>query len=94
MTLSLPDTKFSGVFERRTATGSNAFSLFISLDATIFVLMSVITHIETICPKILTKPRPKNAKRSLSVGIELLVITGNNMHLIFKRSDEIHHCKQ
>ena len=52
VTLSLPHTKFSGVFERRTATGSKAFSLFISLDATTFVLMSVITHIETICPKI------------------------------------------
>ena len=39
--------------------------------------MSVITHIETICPKIQTKPRSKNAKGSLPVGIELLVLTGN-----------------
>ena len=52
VTLSLPHTKFSGVFERRTATESNAFPLFISLDATTFVLISVITHIETICLKI------------------------------------------
>ena len=35
MTLLLPHTKFSGVFERRTATES----LFISLDATTFVLI-------------------------------------------------------
>ena len=73
MTLSLPPTKFSGVFERRTATGSKAFSLFITLDATKFVLIRVITHIETIYPKM-----PKNAKRSLPVGIELLVLTGND----------------
>ena len=39
MTLSLPHTKFSGVLERRTATGSKAFSLFISLDDTTFVLI-------------------------------------------------------
>ena len=71
VTLSLPHTKFSGVFDRRTATRSKAFSLFISLDATTFVLISVITHIETIYLKILTKPRPKSAKGLLLVGIEL-----------------------
>ena len=68
MTLSLPRTKFSGVSERRTETGRKAFSLFIDVDVTKFVLMSVITHIEAICPKILTKPQPKNAKRSLPFG--------------------------
>ena len=30
-----------GVFERRTSTGSESFSLLISLDATKFVLLSV-----------------------------------------------------
>ena len=55
VTFSLPRIKFnlsSGVFERRTATGSKTSSLFICLDATTFVLISVITLIETICLKI------------------------------------------
>ena len=39
-------------FDRRTSTGSEPFSLFISLDATIFVLLSVLILIETIYPKI------------------------------------------
>ena len=60
-----------------TATGSKAISLFTSLDATKFVLISVITLIEMICPKIWTKPRPKTAQKSLLVAIELLVLTGN-----------------
>ena len=51
VTISLPHTKFSGV-QRRTETGSKAFSLFITLDTTTFVLISVITHIETVCSKI------------------------------------------
>ena len=50
--LSLPHTKFSGVCLQWTTTGIKAFSLFISLGITKFVLISVITHIVTICPKI------------------------------------------
>ena len=34
-----------------TSTGSEAFSLLICLDATRFVLLSVFTHIKTICQK-------------------------------------------
>ena len=42
----------SDVFERHASTGSDPFSLLISIDATIFVLPSVLILIETICPKI------------------------------------------
>ena len=55
VTFSLPRIKYnlgSGVFERRTATGSKTSSLYICLDTTTFVLISVITLIETICLKI------------------------------------------
>ena len=48
VTFSLPRIKFnlsSGVFERWTATGSKTSSLFICLEATTFVLISVITLI-------------------------------------------------
>ena len=55
------------VFERRTSTGSEAFSLLISLDAATFVLLSVLTLIETICPKICSKSRLKSAKSPLPV---------------------------
>lgn len=50
------------VFERRTATGSKAFSPLTGLDATTFVLLSVFTPIETISSKIWAKPLPKNTK--------------------------------
>ena len=59
----------SDVFERRTSTGSEPFALLISLDATIFVLLSVLTLIETICPKIWFKLRLKSAKSPLPVDV-------------------------
>ena len=59
----------SDVFEQRTSTGSDPFPLLISLDATIFVLPSVLILIETICPKICLKSRRKSAKIPLSVDV-------------------------
>ena len=59
----------SDVFERRTSTGSEPFSLLISLDATVFLLPSVLILIETICPKIYSKSRLKSAKRPLPVDV-------------------------
>ena len=59
----------SDLFDRRTSTGSEPFSLLISLDATIFVLLSVLTLIETICPKIWSKLRLKSAKSPLPVDV-------------------------
>ena len=44
-------------------------SLLIFLDITEFVLLRVFTLIETICPKIWAKPRPKNEKSSLPVDV-------------------------
>ena len=57
----------SDVFERRTPTRSKHFSLLICLDATKFVLLSVFTLKETICPKVCSKSWLKNAKGSLLV---------------------------
>ena len=57
------------VFERRTSTGSEPFSLLISLDATVFILPSVLILIETICAKIYLKSRLKSAKRPLPVEV-------------------------
>ena len=59
----------SDVFERRTSTGSDPFSLLISLDATIFVLPSVLILTETICPKICSKSRLKSAKSPFPVDV-------------------------
>ena len=59
----------SDVFERRTSTGSDPFSLLISLDATIFVLPRVLILIETICSKICSKSRLKNPESPLSVNV-------------------------
>jgi len=59
----------SDVFERRTSTGSELFSLLISFDATTVVLLSVFTLIETISPKICSKSRPRSAESSLPVDV-------------------------
>ena len=59
----------SDVFERRTSTRSEPFPLLISLDATVFVLPSVLILIETICPKICSKSRLKCAKSPFPVDV-------------------------
>ena len=64
-TVSLLGSLSSNVFEQRTSTGSEPFSLLISLDATIFVLLSVLTLIETICPKLWSELWLKSAKSPL-----------------------------
>ena len=74
----------SDVFERHTSTGSKPFSLLISLDATVFLLPSVLILIETICPKICSKSWLKSAKRPLPVDVRhsktsLLKLTNINL---------------
>ena len=59
----------SDVFERRTSTGSEPFPLLKSVDATVFVLPSVLILTETICPKICSKSRLKSAKRLFPVDV-------------------------
>lgn len=61
-----------GIFERRAATGSVAFSLLICLVATTFVLLNVFSRMETIYSKICAKPPPMNAKRPLPVTVRRL----------------------
>jgi len=56
-------------FERRTSTGSEAFSLFICLEATKFVLLSFFSLIKTIYLRVWTKPLPNDAKSPLPVDI-------------------------
>ena len=57
------------VFERRTSTGSESFSLFICLDANKFVLLSFFSLIKTIYLRVSTKPLPNDAKNSLPVDV-------------------------
>ena len=58
------------VFERHTSPGTEVFSLLICLDAIKFVfLRSAFLLTETICLKILSKSRPKIAKRPLPVDV-------------------------
>ena len=61
----------SAVFEPRTSTGSEPFSILNCLDATKFVLLRVFTLIETICAKNCLKSRLKNAK----VYVRLMCVT-------------------
>ena len=55
------------VFERRTSTGSEAFFLFIYLDAIKFSLLTFFSLLKTIYPRVLTKPLPNDAKSPLPV---------------------------
>ena len=57
------------VFERHTSTGSEAFSLFICLDADKFVLLSVFALKKAIYPRVSTKPLPNDAKSPLPVDV-------------------------
>ena len=83
VTFSLPCINLSsGIFERQTATGSKTSFLFICLDATTFVLISVITLIEMICLKICPRttaqePLPKNAKVHFRWPLKRVILTRN-----------------
>ena len=57
------------VFEPRTPTGSEAFSLFICLDANKLVLLSFFSLLKTIYPRVSTKPLPNDAKSPLPVDV-------------------------
>ena len=57
------------VFERRTSTGNEAFSLFICLDANRLVLLSFFSPLKTIYPRVSTKTLPNDAKSALPVDV-------------------------
>ena len=57
------------VFKRRTSTGSEAFSLFICLDANKLVLLSFFSLFFKIYPRVSTKPLPNDAKSPLPVDV-------------------------
>ena len=57
------------VFERRTSTGSETFSLFICLDTNKFVLQNFFSLIKTIYPRVSTKPFRSDAKSPLPVDV-------------------------
>ena len=57
------------VFERRTSTGNEAFSLFICLDSNKFVLLSFFSLIKTIYPRVSTTLLPNIAKSLLQVDV-------------------------
>ena len=85
---SLLGTLSKDVFERRTSTGSEAFSLFICLDANKLVLLSFFSLLKTIYPRVSTKPLPSDAKSPLPVDVRrsktLLLKLPNNKKLIRK----------
>ena len=56
-------------FDQRPSTGSEAFFLFICLDANKFVLLSFFSLIKTSYPRVSTKPLANYAKSPLSVDV-------------------------
>jgi len=58
-----------GVFERRTATGNEPFSLFTRLGGATFVILGVFSLIETIYLKTRAHPLPKNESCPLPVAV-------------------------
>ena len=65
--LTLLGSLSKDVFERRMSIGSEAFSIFICLDADKFVLPSLFSLVKTIYPRVSTKPLPNDAKSPLPV---------------------------
>ena len=57
------------VFERRTSTGGELFSLLVCLDANKFVLLSFFSPLKTIYSRVSTKPLLNDAKSSLPVDV-------------------------
>ena len=57
------------VFEPRTSTGSEAFSLLICLEANKLVLLSFFSLLKTIYLRVSTKPFPSDAKSPLPVDV-------------------------
>ena len=57
------------VFERRRSTASEAFSLFMYLDANKFVLLSFFSLIKRIYRSVSIKPPPNDAKSPLLVDV-------------------------
>ena len=67
--ISLLGSLSKDVFEGRTSTGSEPFSLFICLDANKFVLLSFFSLMRRIYPRVSNKPLPNNAKGPLPVDV-------------------------
>ena len=82
-----PTTKIGSlskdVFEGRTSTGSEPFSLFICLDANKFVLLSFFSLMKRIYPRVSNKSLPNDAKGPLPVDVRrsttLLLKLPNNL---------------
>ena len=68
MTLGSLSTR---VFETRTATGSELFSLLTCLHTTTFTLLSIVYLLEMISIKICETPLPWHAKCSLPVAVRV-----------------------
>ena len=80
-----PRTEIIGslVFERRTATGNETFSLFTRLSATTFVILSVVTRIETIYLKIRAHLLLKGVTRLsniLPLSVSVFIKSKNNIN--------------
>ena len=57
------------VFERPTSTGSEAFLLFICVNAKKFAFLSFFSLIKTFYPRVSTKPLPSDTKSPLPVAV-------------------------
>ena len=72
------------VFERRTSTGSEAFSLFIYLDSNKFVLLSFFSLIKRIYSRVSTKPLPNDSKSLLPVEVRRLKTLLLKLPIVFQ----------
>ena len=94
------------VFETRTATGSELFSLLTFLHTTTFTLLSIFSPLEMNSIKIWETIRSKNANCSLPVAVRVsktrvlklpklsvLIHCGNNSGLTFWLTNEVLKCQ-
>ena len=78
------------VLERRTSTGSEAFFSFICLDSNKFALLSFLSLIKTICPRVWTNPLPNDAKSPLPVDVRRSKTLLLKLSSVFAKTPCIH----
>ena len=85
------------VFERRTSTGSEAFFLFICLDAIKFSSLTFFSLLKTIYPRVLTKPLPNDAKSPVPVDVrrsKTLLLKFSNVSIFVRRDEKSGRCRE
>ena len=94
MSILTSESLSKDVFEQRTSTGSEVFSLTICLEAKKFVLLSFFSLIRTIYLRVSTKPPLNDAKRPLPVDVRRSKTLLLKLPIYRLKTSYIHSCME